>query len=242
MTAAVTASHEQWADPVLLRPLRSGNAFEETVERLLQTIRLGVVPPGRRLPAERDLALQLGVSRTTLREALTALHAAGWVEVRRGRSGGTFVRETAPAPGLGPVPPPAEVDDVLALRWVAEVGAVELAAQRELSAARRRELDTHLRAADAAAPEDYRRCDSRLHLALAEASGSPSLVAVVADARTRLNDLLDRIPLLGTNLQHSNVQHRRIVAAVLAADPVRARAEMVRHVEGSAALLRGFLR
>ncbi|WP_432544265.1 FadR/GntR family transcriptional regulator [Kineococcus sp. SYSU DK002] len=229
------------AVPVVLRPLRTGNAFEETVERLLQAVRLGLVPPGQRLPAERDLALQLGVSRTTLREALTALHAAGWVEVRRGRSGGTFVRVPSPVPGPGPAPSPAEVEDVLALRRVVEVGAVEVAAGRELSAARRQELDTHLRAAVTAPAQDYRRCDSRLHLALAEASGSPSLVAVVADARTRLNDLLDRIPLLAANLQHSNAQHRRIVAAVLAGDPDRARAQMLRHVEGSAALLRGFL-
>ena len=241
MTDAATPPGAQRADPVVLRPLRTGNAFEETVERLLQTIRLGLVPPGQRLPAERDLALRLGVSRATLREALAALHAAGWVEVRRGRNGGTFVREAAPVPGPGPAPSRAEVDDVLALRWVVEVGAVELAAQRELSAAQRRELDAHLRVADAASADDYRRCDSRLHLALAEASGSDSLVAVVADARTRLNDLLDRIPLLAANLQHSNAQHRRIVAAVLAADPARARTEMVRHVEGSAALLRGFL-
>ena len=229
------------ADPVVLRPLRTGNAFEETVERLLQTIRLGLVPPGQRLPAERDLATRLGVSRATLREALAALHAAGWVEVRRGRSGGTFVREGAPVPGAGPLPSPTEVEDVLVLRRVVEVGAVEVAAQRSLSAAQRRELDTHLRLAEAAPAEDYRRCDSRLHLALAEASGSPSLVAVVADARSRLNDLLDRIPLLAANLQHSNVQHRRIVDAVLAADPARARAEALRHVEASAALLRGFL-
>ncbi|WP_432512166.1 FadR/GntR family transcriptional regulator [Kineococcus sp. SYSU DK001] len=229
------------AVPVVLRPLRTGNAFEETVERLLQTVRLGLVPPGQRLPAERDLALQLGVSRTTLREALAALHAAGWVEVRRGRSGGTFVRGPSPVPGPGPAPSPAEVEDVLALRRVVEVGAVEVAAGRELSAARRRDLGTHLRAVVAAPAQEHRRCDSRLHLALAEASGSPSLVAVVADARTRLNDLLDRIPLLAANLQHSNAQHRRIVAAVLAGDPDRARAEMLRHVEGSAALLRGFL-
>ena len=229
------------AEPVVLRPLRTGNAFEETVERLLQTVRLGLVPPGQRLPAERDLALRLGVSRSTLREALAALHAAGWVEVRRGRSGGTFVREAAPLPGPGPAPSAAEVEDVLTLRWVVEVGAVEVAARREPSTAQRRELETHLRVADAASAQDYRRCDSRLHLALAEAGGSTSLVAAVADARIRVNDLLDRIPLLAVNLQHSNAQHRRIVAAVLAGDPARARAEMVRHLEGSAALLRGFL-
>jgi len=75
----------------LLRPVREGNAFEETVERLLTVIKLGVVGPGERFPAERELAAQLGISRPTLREAIRELQQAGYVESRRGRSGGTFV-------------------------------------------------------------------------------------------------------------------------------------------------------
>jgi DNA-binding FadR family transcriptional regulator len=71
--------------------VREGNAFEETVERLLQAIRLGVAVPGERLPAERDLAARFRVSRVTLREAIRALADARYVESRRGRSGGTFV-------------------------------------------------------------------------------------------------------------------------------------------------------
>jgi len=59
----------------LLRPVRDGNAFETAVERLVQTIKLGVIVPGERLPPERDLAAALQVGRTTLREALEALYA-----------------------------------------------------------------------------------------------------------------------------------------------------------------------
>ena len=83
----------------LLRPVREGIAFEETVERLLTVIKLGVVGPGERFPAERELAAQLGISRLTLREAIGELARAGYVESRRGRSGGTFVTGTPPAPG-----------------------------------------------------------------------------------------------------------------------------------------------
>src|SRR5580658_6141398 len=54
----------------VLRPVREGNAFEETVERLLTIIKLGMVAPGDRFPAERELAAQLGISRLTLREAI----------------------------------------------------------------------------------------------------------------------------------------------------------------------------
>ena len=73
------------------RPVRGGNAFEITVARLAQAIKLGLVAEGDRLPAERDLAERLQVSRVTLREAIRALREAGYLESRRGRTGGTFV-------------------------------------------------------------------------------------------------------------------------------------------------------
>ena len=93
----------------------------------------------------------------------------------------------------------------------------------------------------AAGPEDFRRLDSRLHLAIAEAAGSPSLVPLVADNRMRVNVLLDRIPLLHRNIAHSNEQHEGIVSAIVAGDPEGAASAMLAHLAGSAALLHGFL-
>src|SRR5436305_3658833 len=125
------------AADTLFRPVRAGNAFEETVERLLQAIRLGVVGAGERLPSERELAERLGVSRVTLREAIRALADAGYVESRRGRYGGTFVNESLPDP---PEQAAATVDssvleDALSLRYVLETGAAEMAAARSLTPA-----------------------------------------------------------------------------------------------------------
>ena len=82
----------------LLRPVRPGNAFEDTVARLLQTIRLGVLAPGESLPPERELAARLGVSRDTVREAIKSLADAGYLVSRRGRYGGTFLADELPAP------------------------------------------------------------------------------------------------------------------------------------------------
>lgn len=230
------------------RPVRGGNAFEETVERLLQAIKLGLVQEGDRLPPERELATRLRVSRMTLREAIRDLRRAGYVESRRGRLGGTFVRYRP----VDLTPPPADtlrrareltgsLEDVLALRRVLEVGATELAAGRRLAEHERASLRERLADCASRPPGGYRQRDSRLHLALAELSGSVSLAAAVADARVRLNDLLDAIPLLPRNIKHSNAQHAAIVAAVLAGDPARARREMEEHADGTAALLRGFL-
>jgi DNA-binding GntR family transcriptional regulator len=116
-----------------------------------------------------------------------------------------------------------------------------MAAEVSLTPAERDVLSARLADVRAAHPEDYRRLDSRLHLAIAEAAGSPSLVLLVAENRMRLNALLDRIPLLGRNIRHSDDQHDAIVDAILAGDPAAAGAAMLAHVGGSAALLHGFL-
>src|SRR5580693_9530128 len=118
----------------VLGPVRLQNAFEETVERLLAVIKLGVVGPGERFPAERELAAQLGISRLTLREALSELVRAGYVESRRGRSGGTFVTGMPPAPDRGELRRLAQDDegklaDALTFRQAVETGAAEALAQ-----------------------------------------------------------------------------------------------------------------
>jgi DNA-binding FadR family transcriptional regulator len=234
------------ADDALFRPVRTGNPFEETVERLLQAIKLGVVVPGDRLPSERDLAARLNVSRVTLREAIHALTEAGYVESRRGRYGGTFVNEQLPKPRRTPAKKLARelgngLEDALVLRAALETGAAEAAAARSLSEAEQEHLRRCLAETSAAKLSDYRRLDSRLHLAIAEVTGSPSLTSAMADVRMRLNELLDAIPLLERNIEHSNEQHEAIVNAILATDADAARAAMQEHLAGTATLLRAFL-
>lgn len=230
---------------IAFRPIRSGNAFEECVERVLQSISLGLVEPGQKLPAERDLAARLGVGRVTLREALSELAAAGWLESRRGRHGGTFVLDRAAAgtdrpSALAAAPGRAELEDVLVVRRVLEVGAARAAAAG-VAASARSGLETMLDECRCAAPVRYRPADSRLHLAIAALAGSASLSAAVADVRTRVNALLDAIPLLDRNIAHSNAQHARVVRAIVEGRPAQAAGAMEEHLAGSAALLRGFL-
>ncbi|MCY7412566.1 MAG: GntR family transcriptional regulator [Salinibacterium sp.] len=240
---AAEEGFEHLVDEVLFRPVRTGNSFEDTVARLLQTIRLGIVQPGEPLPAERDLAARFSVSRDTVREAIRSLSDAGYLQSRRGRYGGTFVSDPLPyAPSAGAVDFDAsEIDDVLGLREILEVGAARSAAGRELSASDRELLWIRLRETAAASVEDYRRFDSRLHLTIGEVVGVPSLVSLLADNRTRVNRLLDGIPLLSRNIEHSNQQHEDIVVAILTGNVERADVAMREHLNGSAALLRGFL-
>nr|SBO92974.1 Transcriptional regulator, GntR family, in hypothetical Actinobacterial gene cluster [Nonomuraea gerenzanensis] len=231
----------------VLRPVRAGNAFEETVERLLQAIKLGVVPPGHKLPPERELAVQLGISRVTLREAIRALSDAGYLDVRRGRYGGAFVTYVPPTPDAGDLRQAvnemgmAELSDALTFRLAVECGAAEVLAAAGLAGDKRAVLTRRLAELNEAGLEDYRRLDTAFHLSIAELTGSTLLATTCADARSRVSDLLNAIPMLQVNLDHAAVQHRAIVDAILAGDPDAARRAVVEHLEGTAALLRAFL-
>jgi DNA-binding FadR family transcriptional regulator len=277
----------------VLRPVRQGNAFEETVERMLTVIKLGLVGPGERFPAERELAAQLGISRLTLRDAIHELHSAGYVCSRRGRFGGTFVTYHRPAPDSGELARLARQDgdkltDALTFRLVVETGAAEALAVRFRAAsarpvgarkgrstaagqagpggrgepggttratgdgawvaadgaageAARAALLARLADVNGAKPLDYRRMDTLFHLCIAELTGSSLLTSAAADARLRLNDLLNAIPVLPRNITHAARQHAAIVESILAGDADRARRDVAEHLEGTAALLRGFL-
>jgi DNA-binding FadR family transcriptional regulator len=187
----------------------------------------------------------LGVSRTTVREAITTLAEAGYVVSRRGRYGGTFVAEVLPetsAVEAGDSPLDAnELKDISVMRSVLEVGTVREAAGRDLSATDRAALATALEECGGADLSSFRRLDSRLHLVFAELTGSVSLVRLVADLRTRVNAALDCIPMLAPNLAHSHQQHEAIVGAILAGRPEAAAEAMQEHIQGTEALLRGFL-
>ncbi|WP_406166804.1 FadR/GntR family transcriptional regulator [Streptomyces sp. NBC_00996] len=228
----------------VLRPVRAGNGFEEALEQILQVVRLGLVPGGERLPAERELAERLGISRVTLREVLKVLQDQGLVESRRGRYGGTFVLPRSDAPGeqeLRRRIAEVDIEDVLRFREVLEVGAAELCATHGLDDDRAGRLREALARTHDAPLADYRRLDTMLHLTLAELCGSASLAAQYAAVRASVNDLLDCIPLLVRNLEHSQRQHTALVEAVLDGDTDGAREMMREHCAGTAALLRGFL-
>jgi DNA-binding FadR family transcriptional regulator len=233
--------------PPLLGPVRTGNAFEETVERLLTLIKLGLVAPGDRFPAERELAVRLGISRLTLREAIRELQQAGYVESRRGRFGGTFVTYRPPVPSEAEVARLAREDaarltDALTFRMAVETGAAEaLARSRAQRDCGREVLLARLAAVNSASPEDYRRLDTLFHLSIAELAGSPLLTAACVDARMRLNDLLNAIPVLRRNIDHTARQHTAIATAILAGDAEQARRAVAEHLDGTGALLRGFL-
>jgi len=228
-------------DPVFT-PVRSQTAFEETLERLGTAIRLGLLEPGARLPAERELCAQLGISRSTLRQALTALVQSGHLHAVRGRRGGTFVSERLP-----PIAPPSHEElegwrEVCDSRLATELGVAVLACRRadpealapleELVAVMQDRLEDF---------PAYRHADVRFHVGLAETTGSVGLVAAMTEAQGAMGALIDHIAHPPEVLASSNLQHRQLLAAVHARDVERAARVVTEHLEGTVHVLAGLL-
>jgi DNA-binding FadR family transcriptional regulator len=128
------ADHRATAAPAPLkfRPIRTRRAFEEICQRIREQLALGVLKPGDKLPPERDLAQQLGVSRNVLREALRSLEMAGVLRLQKGVKGGAFIQEGDTS----------RMNDVM--RDLLSLGSISL---RELSEARIHVLDLVVRLA-----------------------------------------------------------------------------------------------
>jgi DNA-binding FadR family transcriptional regulator len=226
----------------VFKPVRPPTTFEETVERLGTAIRIGILPAGSRLPAERTLADQLGISRSTLRQALTTLVQSGHLVSTRGRAGGTFVTERPPlTEALEVMPFGPEARAVLDFRVAIEAGAALLAAERSTEEELDR-LDVQVqRMAEAGEFESYRRADIRFHIGVAEAADSPRLVAAMSEVQGQMSDLITLIAHPPEVLTHSNDQHRRLVRLLRRRDGPRAVRLMREHMEGTEHILAGLV-
>jgi GntR family transcriptional regulator, transcriptional repressor for pyruvate dehydrogenase complex len=193
----------------MFEPVRTRHTFEEAAEQIAGKVRAGELRRGDKLPAERDLAVLMEISRPTLREAVRILAEAGVVEVRRGPGGGIFV--------AGDVVPVElvrersslrleEVADVLEARRLVEPGVARLAAQRagdEDLAALERSIEEMRaiceRGYDAADEERFLQLDLQFHLGLARAAGNSTVEALMRALLRQLEiarDMAMHLPLI----------------------------------------------
>ncbi len=240
--AEITALDSVASLETVFAPVRSQTAFEETVERLGTAIKLGLLPPGTRLPAERELCARFGIARSTLRQALVALAQSGHLHATRGRGGGTFVADPQPPA----TPPTAEVladwRSVCDERMAVEVGIAVLAAERA-DAGAIATLEELIDALDGMLEDFtlYRQADVRWHIALAEATQSPRLVTTMTEIQGAMSGLISYIAHPPEVLDSSNASHRRILAAVRRGDAAVAAREMAEHLRGTEHILAGLL-
>jgi len=227
--------------PQPLLPIRGRRMAESVIERLIALIQQGQLGPGARLPAERDLARELGVSRAVVREAILYLQQAGLVRTRQGS--GTYVADAGGS--VGPAAPPAETQQDLVwlfeLRMGIEGEAAALAARRATPEDRRRlaaALDRLER--DVAAGRLGVEADFDLHAAVAAASGNPHLARALAAATDLLlrSVTVSRARSMAVPGRPQLVveEHRAICHRIAAGDPDGARKAMRDHLQ--AALMR----
>lgn len=225
----------------VFKPVRTPTTFEETVERLGTAIRTGLLVPGSKLPPERQLAEELGISRSTLRQALTTLVQSGHLTSTRGRTGGTFVAERPPLSERDDDPLGRDARAVLDHRVAIELAAVTLATERAEDSDLD-DLDELVeRMASSEAFEDYRRADIRFHIGLAEAAHSPHLVTEMTETQGEMSDLIALIPHPEEVLTRSNAQHHELVAMLRERDADRAVPLIRRHIRGTEHILAGLV-
>jgi GntR family transcriptional repressor for pyruvate dehydrogenase complex len=203
----------------------------------------GELHPGSRLPVEKDLAAQLGVSRGSLREGVRALATLGVLETRQGD--GTYVTALDPRTLLVPLgfladlQQPAHAADLLAVRRVLETESVSLAATR-LTDEELGELDRVLQGVDGILEhepdmdlEAFIEADAEFHRIIARASGNPPLAAIIDTlvGRTFRARLWRAISHRGS-VRETQAEHRAILDELVRRDPERARIRMSVHLLG----------
>jgi DNA-binding FadR family transcriptional regulator len=207
----------------LLTPIAQRTAGERIAERVVTAIALGEFVPDQRLPAERELATMLEVSRTTVREALQRLQASGYVTTRRGRGGGTFVRTGGGPDADGMIartlmPAWADLTDLLDYRRLVEQMIARTAAERRDDrdvAQIRAAVSDYAKAADRNASS---LADHALHQAIAKATHNTRLVELSAQARRDVSLGFDAEPYTPRVRDRALHQHPLLAEAIVEGD------------------------
>jgi DNA-binding FadR family transcriptional regulator len=220
-----------------LHSIEPRRLYRQIAEQLGGLIRAGEYPVGARLPPERDLAVQLKVSRPSVREALIALEVEGLVEVRMGS--GIYVIAPEPAPSAARVDSELSPFEIIRARQLIECELAALAAGSGKTA----DIVRGLRDALALMEDDIARelmpirGDRLFHVRVAEASENGALLRVVTELYDqRNNPMFER---LGRHFERVDTwreavaEHRLVVGAIAAQDPTRARAAMREHLQRS---------
>jgi GntR family transcriptional regulator, transcriptional repressor for pyruvate dehydrogenase complex len=180
--------------PLRFRPIHTRRAFEEICERIREQLVLGVLRPGDKLPPERDLAQQLGVSRNVLREALRSLEMAGVLRLQKGVKGGAFVQK-GDTGRMNDV-----MRDMLSLGTIsvrelseARIHVLELVVRLACANARQNDfaaLEANIERTDLATREgrllDRVECSREFYKSLAAATGN-KVIAMILDSVTEIH-------------------------------------------------------
>jgi GntR family transcriptional repressor for pyruvate dehydrogenase complex len=220
--------------------IRPQTVAEAVIERILAEISAGQLQPDQRLPPQREIARRLGVSNSSVREALQSLQTMGVIEIRHGV--GAFVLDPSYIrPMLKPEPGPAaltprRIEEVMEARCVIEIAVIRLAACHATEEDMQKLSDYLAEMTRALSQNDGRRYsefDMRFHLQLAESAGNVFLLHFVHTLAASVRALFDVLPYSSAGL----LRHRHILDAVRRRDPVAAAHNAARLMRHSISLL-----
>ena len=216
--------------------VRTSRLYEQIVQQIEESVLNGSLKPGDQLPAERELAQRLGVSRTAVREAVKALREKGLVEAYSGR--GTFVTDGTSQAARQSFDLMVKIGQqegsphLAELRLILEPGIAALAAARvkdEDLAAMREAVAVMERSQDD--PEAYIEADLDFHLALAETVANPLILSLIDSIVGLLREQRIKIFNVEGGPQRGQVHHKRILEAMERRDAEMARTAMRAHLE-----------
>lgn len=204
-----------WDEPIV-----ADHVADKVVDRLVTAMALGVYVPTQQLPSERELATMLGVSRTTVREALKRLTEAGYLEVRRGRNGGYFVLSdwgTSSAERVSRqfAPKWEAFEALFDARNLIEPLIARTAAER-CTPVDAEAIGVALQAyLDAGDHDSSRRADEALHRAIAEATHNSYLISISLQLRANVTLNLGAEPYSDDVRRKAVAQHQELASAVI---------------------------
>jgi GntR family transcriptional repressor for pyruvate dehydrogenase complex len=218
------------------KTIHTSRLYEQIVQQIEESVLKGVLKAGDQLPAERDLALQFGVSRTAVREAVKALREKGLVEAYSGR--GTFITDgtsQAIRHSIGlmiKIGQPNGSNHLAEMRGILEPEIAALAATRiqETQLMLMREAVALMDRAQED-PDAYIEADLDFHLALAEAADNPLILSLLDSIVALLREQRIRIFQVEGGPSRGQYHHKRILQAVERHDPEKARAAMRAHLQ-----------
>jgi DNA-binding FadR family transcriptional regulator len=228
---------------VPLTSLRRSPLVELAVSQLREQVLSGHWPVGGRLPAETELAQQLEVGRSTVREAIRALVHAGLLETRQGS--GTYVRSVTPGADWEPRLRRAAVLEAYEVRQALEVQAARLAAGRRTDAdiaALRETLARRTQARVKARDADFVELDLAFHRCVVAAAHNALLAEMFDSFATVLREaLIAVITDSGLHGRHADPAHVRLAEAIEAADAAAAEQAAIDYLDPTAAALRSLI-
>ena len=219
------------------QPIKAKKIYEEIVEQIRGMITGGELKPGDRLPAERDMAESLGVSRASVREALTALETVGILDIRPGE--GTFVRRTSDSETFESLTLLLSVEQtpevqMMEVRRILETESAALAAKRGTGADLQKIQDSLLVMKTADSISEAVDADVRFHFAIAEATKNSVLLRIMNTVADLMHQTFrqDREKLYSNPLLGARViaEHEAILEAIQARNPDEAWAKMLEHI------------